>query len=533
MRFPPKSRDQAIFGDFQTPLALSREIVAFLKNEEGGRLRSVVEPSCGRGSFLQAAAESFGKTRKYFGFDLNTDYVGAARECLRGMPAIDAQVECGDFYEKDWRDFLLHLTSPLLVIGNPPWITNAAMGAMSGRNLPVKTNFQRHAGFAAKTGKANFDISEWMLIRLLEALQGIPATVAMLCKTSTARKVLRHAWIERFDVGPSSMHLIDANAHFGASVDACLLYTHTGMGDAEATATVYPKISFENPGRTFGLFSGELVSDIDAYRRLRDVDGLEYRRWRSGVKHDAAKIMEFRRKEDEYMNGLGESCRLEAEYLYPLLKSSDLANGRLVPSKYVLLTQKRVTDDTSEIRHSAPLTWRYLLRHAKYLDERRSSIYAKRPRFSVFGIGNYTFAPWKVAISGLYKGFAFQAIGTFEGRPIVVDDTCYFMPCASEIEARFFADLLNSETARRFISALVFSDSKRPITIDVLKRIDLKRLATRLGEETRAREFLSSPGLATSHQRLLVFEDAQEYGRPRPPSKPLRIRRNNSRRNTV
>src|SRR5207248_8948112 len=49
-------------------------------------------------------------------------------------------------------------------------------------------------GIAARTGKSNFDISEWMLIRLLRALRGRAATLAMLCKTATARKVLRYAW---------------------------------------------------------------------------------------------------------------------------------------------------------------------------------------------------------------------------------------------------------------------------------------------------------------------------------------------------
>lgn len=86
------------------------------------------------------------------------------------------------------------------------------MGVIGGRNLPEKSNFQGHGGFAAKTGKANFDISEWMLIKLLEALQGRRAAIAMLCKTATARKVLRHAWLNGLDVGPSSLHLIDAAA---------------------------------------------------------------------------------------------------------------------------------------------------------------------------------------------------------------------------------------------------------------------------------------------------------------------------------
>jgi hypothetical protein len=98
-----------------------------------------------------------------------------------------------------------------------------------------------------------------------------------------------------------------------------------------------------------------------------------------------------------------------------------------------------------------------------------------------------------------------------EDKPIVVDDTCYFIPCESKAEATFFSDLLNSDTAQRFISSLVFSDAKRPITIDVLKRVDLKKLSERVGEEAKAIKYLSSPALESCHQRLLVFEKEEEY----------------------
>ncbi len=124
--------------------------------------------------------------------------------------------------------------------------------------------------------------------------------------------------------------------------------------------------------------------------------------------------------------------------------------------------------DRRNPQRSAPKTWRYLLDHAKQLDKRGSSIYAKRARFSVFGVGDYSFSPAKVAISGLYKNLQFQAVGSSGGKPIMVDDTCNFIPCDSMSEAEFFADLLNSEPAQRFISALVFPDAKRPVTIDVL-----------------------------------------------------------------
>ena len=505
-----KSRQQATFGDFQTPLDLARRVAALVEREESD-VGTVVEPTCGVGGFLQATAELFGKSPQYWGFDVNPEYVTASRAVLEQVGQGTAHVEQRDFYATDWREFLSRQRPPLLIIGNPPWITNAAMGALGGQNLPEKSNFQRHGGFAAKTGKANFDISEWMLIRLLVALQGTHAAVAMLCKTATARKVLRHAWVNGLDAGPSSLHLIDAAAEFGVSVDACLLYTHTGIGGAESTATVYRTLSFDDPMQTFGLFAGELVSDIDAYRALRDLDGLEYRKWRSGVKHDAAKVMEFTRDNGCFVNGFGERCELEEDYVFPLLKSSDVANGRLRPTRFVLLTQRRVADSTSEIEGAAPKTWRYLLDHAEQLDKRGSSIYTKRARFAVFGVGDYSFSPAKVAISGLYKNLHFEAVGTSGGKPIMVDDTCYFIPCDSKSEAEFFADLLNSETAQRFMSALVFTDAKRPVTIDVLKRIDLKKLAEHAGQEETAVDYLSSPSLQSSHQRLLVFEEREEY----------------------
>jgi hypothetical protein len=498
------------YGDFQTPLSLARRVVALVKQEEK-HVGTIIEPTCGVGAFLQATAESFGTSPEYCGFDLNADYVKMAGSALTRLGLRKDTVQQRDFYDIDWRQFIAEQNGRLLIIGNPPWITNAGMGTIGGHNLPQKSNFQGHGGFAARTGKANFDISEWMLMKLIEALQGKESAIAMLCKTATARKVLRYAWVNGLDVGPSSLHLIDAAAEFGVSVDACLLYTHTGIGAPESTATVYRSLSFDKPLQTFGLFAGELVSDIDAYRALRDIEGLEYRRWRSGVKHDAAKVMEFTRENGHFINGLGEQCELEEEYLYPLLKSSDLANGRLRTERFVLLTQRNVGDSTDEIKRKAPKTWRYLLDHGKQLDKRGSSIYTKRARFAVFGVGDYSFAPAKVAISGLYKNLHFQPVGSSGGKPVMVDDTCYFIPCDTKSEADFFSNLLNSDTAQRFMSALVFTDAKRPVTIDVLKRIDLKKLAEHVGQETTAIEYLSSPSLESSHQRLLVFEERGQY----------------------
>jgi hypothetical protein len=372
-------------------------------------------------------------------------------------------------------------------------------------------NFQGHNGFAAKTGKANFDISEWMLIRLLEAMHRRVGCVAMLCKTATARKLLRYAWGNRLNVGHASLHLIDAQKHFQASVDACLLIVHTGIVRSTATASVHPGLSLDDQISTFGLAGNELVANIDEYHRLRDIDGIPYYTWRSGVKHDAAAVMEFKRDNGHLTNGQHEECQLESTYLYSLLKSSDIANGRTTSARYVLVTQRKPSDDTDAIQQRAPKTWAYLTAHASTLDQRGSIIYRKRPRFSVFGVGDYSFAPWKVAVSGLYNNCRFEVVGQQHGKPIMLDDTCYFIPCSSEEEARFLCELLNSDVCQRFLRSLVFFDSKRPITIDVLNRIDLKKVAEHVNKESLARRFLVAAAGYEDRQPLLVFEKSAKY----------------------
>jgi len=172
-----------------------------------------------------------------------------------------------------------------------------------------------------------------------------------------------------------------------------------------------------------------------------------------------------------------------------MFKGSEIANGRTEkPRRRMLVTQRQIGEDTSAIAHRAPKTWNYLQSHADRLNRRASSIYRKRPPFSVFGVGDYSFAPWKVAICGLYKQLEFRAVGSYRGKPVVFDDTCYFIACQSEQEADYLAGLLNSPVAREFFSAFIFWDAKRPVTIDVLRRLDLVALA----EETGSRDVVTA-----------------------------------------
>ena len=92
----------------------------------------------------------------------------------------------------------------------------------------------------------------------------------------------------------------------------------------------------------------------------------------------------------------------------------------------------------------------------------------------------YSFAPWKVAISGFYKRLEFRCVGPEYGKPVVLDDTCYFLPCESKEDAKVLYQILSSRSATGFFESLIFWDSKRPITVQILSSINLIDLAKEL-----------------------------------------------------
>ena len=150
--------------------------------------------------------------------------------------------------------------------------------------------------------------------------------------------------------------------------------------------------------------------------------------------------------------------------------------------------------------------------HAHLLDGRKSSIYKNRPPFSIFGVGSYSFAPWKVAISGLYKRLDFVQVPPFQDRAVVLDDTCYFFPCRSEQECKLLHELVTSGPAREFLSAFVFWDAKRPITAQLLNLLDLWALARVLGKDDDATRRLAERQFVEytegPHQMLFFMDEA-------------------------
>jgi SAM-dependent methyltransferase len=464
-----RDRRRVEFGDWQTPRALAEEVVRVV-SALGPPPASVLEPNCGQGTFLLAARDAF-PGAGLFGFDISSEHLARARERL----GRSAELCEADFFTLDWTAVIAELASPILVLGNPPWVTNSVLGALRAGNLPKKQAGTGERGLDALTGKSNFDISEWMAWRLVSALSGSEFRLALLVKASVARRVARRIAKNELDVA-GSLYRIDARTHFAAAVDAVLLCLSSGRHTEEASWPVFESLRSDQPVSEMGVVGDRVVGDLGAFRRTLELEGNSLSEWRSGIKHDCAEVMELRLDGGALWNKLGERVEIESEFVYPLLKSSDLAKGKSESARRVIVTQSRLGDDTARIREHAPKTWAYLSSRQGAFAARKSRIYRGQPPFALFGVGAYSFQPHKVAVSGLYKHPRFTALGPIDGRPVMLDDTCYFVTCGCAESAGSLAKSLNGDRAREFFLARMFSDAKRPVNKALLQTLNLNAL---------------------------------------------------------
>jgi hypothetical protein len=467
-------------GDFQTPPDLVARVFAFLRRR-GILWRRVLEPTCGRGHFLAAASIPPDPSVELVGIEIQPAYVSEARSAVPSARVLQADLfQTSLSAEVVWKS-----DGPLLVVGNPPWVTAAELGRLESDNGPPRQNVQGRSGLEARTGRSNFDLAEAVWIKLIRELAPQNPTIALLCKATVARNLLERMEAESWPVRLGSFHRIDARLCFGASVEAGLLCLQFGPGARAREISVYSSLEAEAPSHRFGLRDGLPIADLDAFAAASHLFGRSARVWRQGIKHDAAAVLELTREGGHWRNGLGEAVSIEPEWMFPLLKARDLARLEPPPERALIVPQFGLSDDPERLSQTAPRLWQYLNRHSDRFAARKSSIYRNRAPFSIFGVGPYTFTPSKVAVSGLHRSARFRAIGPRDGRPVVFDDTSYFLPCSTAEEAEAWASGLNGDAAQALIRALGFAGMKRPITKNLLQHIDLDRMSREsLGEDS-------------------------------------------------
>ncbi len=483
-------------GDFQTPPELVDAVLETL-GPIGERWPRVLEPTCGRGHFLAGLLAHRSPPREVRAFEIQPAHCRLAEGLVGSMAdrGTLVSITCADLFGIDLRHDLRLARGWSLAGRRQSAVDHQRRAGRPGRaQQPPRSNVKGLTGLEARTGSSNFDVAEAIWLKLARELAAEGPTIAILCKCSVARSILQFAHRAGLPLRDASIRRIDAARWFGAAVNACLFRVTLGAGETAPSPLeqipIFHTLDAAEPAAMLGFARGRLVADMEAYRRVGFVDGSCPGAWRQGLKHDAAAVMELTVEPGtgRLHNGSGEEVEVESAFVYPLIKGTDLRRPPVErPSRAVIVTQERIGDDTERLATSAPRLWAYLRGHIDRFERRRSSIYRGRPPFAIFGIGPYSFAPFKVVVSGLHKVPAFRAVGPRDGRPVMVDDTCYFLPCSSATETAVLAALCNEPSALEFLASATFLDAKRPITKALLQRLDLRAVLER-ADRSRLRD---------------------------------------------
>ncbi|MBQ0055041.1 MAG: hypothetical protein KBS54_02705 [Synergistaceae bacterium] len=457
------------YGDYQTPDSFAFDVCKYLKDTRKLNPSIVIEPTCGTGSFIKNSL-IFG-ARKIIGIELNPKY---CKSCIDEISDNRVQIINADIFSIDLSNIIKN-DSDILVIGNPPWVTNSTLSTFNSINLPQKVNFKGLRGIDALTGASNFDICEYIILQLISALRGKRATIAMLCKTSVARNIFSE--LHRNYISFSACDILEFNANkvFGINASACLLVIE--LSNNNVTSAFCNVYSFYEPKIITNKIlynSGRLQNQVT---HINNFLGKSCFEWRQGVKHDCSKIMELSLQNKSMINGLSEEVDIESCFVYPLVKSSMFKSVIIDRSdRYVIVTQKSIGEDTSHIKRDAPKTWNYLFSHKAFFEKRKSAIYKNTPAFAMFGVGEYSYATYKVGVSGFYKKPLFSLLSAKSGCPIMTDDTSYFICLPTYDTAYTTMLILNSSIVQKYICSIAFLDSKRPFTKRVLDQIDFRKV---------------------------------------------------------
>jgi len=479
------------FGDFQTPGRLS-DLGCKILLKEGFTPDIVIEPTFGKGSFIISALKTFPTLKRVYGVEIHEPYFWftkfAILELFIDNPHLNKPsifLDCDNIFEFDFSGIEKAVKKEkVLVLGNPPWVTNSELSTLNSSNLPTKSNFKAHNGFDAITGKGNFDIGEYIMLMMLKSFAKNNGYMAMLAKNSVIKNLIYDLPKANYDISDMAALKFDAMSYFNASVDASIFKCRLGRSTHQyvcKTSFLYSPDSVESE---FGWIAHKFVSDVSLYQNSRAFDGTCPFIWRQGIKHDCSKILELEMKDSKLVNGFNEELILEDDLIYGLVKSSDIQSPFIAkPRKYTILTQKKIGEDTGYLAEKFPKIYGYLNENIRYFSERKSSIYKGKPLFSIFGIGEYSFKPYKVAISGFYKKPSFSLVVPFNNKPMMLDDTCYFLGFDDISEALITLAILNSSYTQDLLRAITFTDAKRPYTKDALMRINLFKIAEHLGFE--------------------------------------------------
>jgi SAM-dependent methyltransferase len=142
---------------------------------------------------------------------------------------------------------------------------------------------------------------------------------------------------------------------------------------------------------------------------------------------------------------------IESDLVYPLLQGKDVKRWQAEPSVHTIVTHEfgmrlnAIPEEEMKLKY--PKTYAYLKRFED--DLRQRSVYKRyfketAPFYSMFDVGDYTFASCKVVWMRMASKIMASVIGTYDGKPIIPPDTVTLVSFADEEEAYYLCAVVNS-----------------------------------------------------------------------------------------
>lgn len=173
---------------------------------------------------------------------------------------------------------------------------------------------------------------------------------------------------------------------------------------------------------------------------------------------------------------------IEPDLVYPLARGRDVRRWKSAPSAHILVTHKpdmglRAIPE-GEMSVNQPKTYSYLKNFESKMRQRsgyRRYFRDIDPFYSLFNVGDYSFAPFRVCWAredmelraAVIGSAASEEIGT---KQVIVDQTLQFVPCAGLVEAHYVCALLNNSISN-YIARSYTSD----ITTRIMNAIPVKK----------------------------------------------------------
>jgi hypothetical protein len=166
---------------------------------------------------------------------------------------------------------------------------------------------------------------------------------------------------------------------------------------------------------------------------------------------------------------------LEMKFLHPLLKGQDVDTWNAKPSAHLLFVQDVQTRRGlahDKLEGTQVLKWLEL--HEKMLRQRAAyKRYYKPDRdpfWSMFDVGDYTVAPWKVVWSRIAWKLEAAVVSKVKGQLVLPQETFSFVGLQDETEAYFVCGVVNSTPFRFAVSCFSQSGSKSFGTPSILEK---------------------------------------------------------------